>query len=109
MNRISMGRPYRSLSRTLLADIAIDADVNERAAVRVIDAYFRLRSLHWQRRCEAAGQAWGRPRRAVDPATCDRARTMLAAGESVRNVARQVGVPRSTLARVLARARVETV
>jgi putative DNA-invertase from lambdoid prophage Rac len=51
-------------------------------------------------RIEAEGGRWGRPSR-VDGATRDRAVKLRAAGKTVRDIARTLKVPRSTIARAL--------
>ena len=53
-------------------------------------------------RIEAAGGAWGRPSR-VDRATRERAAKLKASGKTVREIARDLKVPRSTIARALSR------
>lgn len=55
-------------------------------------------------RIEAQGGRWGRPSR-VDRATRTRAAAMHAAGKSVREIARALHVPRSTIARAIAQGR----
>ena len=52
-------------------------------------------------RLEAQGGRWGRPSR-VDRATRERAVELAAAGRSVRDIARALHVPRSTIARAIA-------
>ena len=52
-------------------------------------------------RVEAEGGRWGRPSR-VDRATRERAVELHAAGKSVRDIARTLKVPRSTIGRALA-------
>lgn len=54
-------------------------------------------------RVEAEGGRWGRPSR-VDRATRQRAADMKRAGKTVREIARALKVPRSTIARALAAA-----
>jgi DNA invertase Pin-like site-specific DNA recombinase len=51
-------------------------------------------------RVEAAGGAWGRPSR-IDPTTRERAAKLRASGATVREIARTLRVPRSTIARAL--------
>jgi DNA invertase Pin-like site-specific DNA recombinase len=51
-------------------------------------------------RVEAEGGTWGRPSR-VDRATRERAVKLKAAGKTVRDIARTLKVPRSTIARAL--------
>jgi putative DNA-invertase from lambdoid prophage Rac len=51
-------------------------------------------------RIEAEGGRWGRPSR-VDGATRDRAAKLKAAGKTVREIARTLKVPRSTIGRAL--------
>jgi DNA invertase Pin-like site-specific DNA recombinase len=51
-------------------------------------------------RVEAEGGTWGRPSR-VDRATRDRAAKLQAAGKTIRDIARTLKVPRSTIARAL--------
>jgi DNA invertase Pin-like site-specific DNA recombinase len=51
-------------------------------------------------RVEAEGGTWGRPSR-VDAATRERAAKLKAAGKTVRDIARTLKVPRSTIARAL--------
>jgi DNA invertase Pin-like site-specific DNA recombinase len=51
-------------------------------------------------RVEAAGGSWGRPSR-VDRATRERATHLKAAGKTIREIARDLKVPRSTIARAL--------
>lgn len=52
-------------------------------------------------RIEAEGGRWGRPSR-VDRATRERAAKLKAAGKTIREIARDLKVPRSTIARALA-------
>ena len=52
-------------------------------------------------RIEAEGGAWGRPSR-VDRATREQARKLRAQGKTVREIARALKVPRSTIARAVA-------
>jgi DNA invertase Pin-like site-specific DNA recombinase len=52
-------------------------------------------------RIEAEGGRWGRPSR-VDRATRERAAELRAEGKTVREIARTLHVPRSTIARALA-------
>jgi DNA invertase Pin-like site-specific DNA recombinase len=51
-------------------------------------------------RVEAEGGRWGRPSR-VDAATRERAVKLKTAGKTVRDIARTLKVPRSTIARAL--------
>jgi DNA invertase Pin-like site-specific DNA recombinase len=51
-------------------------------------------------RIESEGGRWGRPSR-VDAATRERAMKLKAAGKTVRDIARTLKVPRSTIARAL--------
>ena len=49
-------------------------------------------------RARAEGRPWGRPRR-LDAAAESRVREMVAAGRSVRAMAKALGIPRSTIGR----------
>jgi DNA invertase Pin-like site-specific DNA recombinase len=51
-------------------------------------------------RIEAEGGAWGRPSR-VDRATRERAAKLRARGQTIRDIARTLKIPRSTIARAL--------
>lgn len=51
-------------------------------------------------RVEASGGSWGRPSR-VDRATRDRAAKLKAAGRTIREIARALKIPRSTIGRAL--------
>lgn len=53
-------------------------------------------------RIEAEGGSWGRPSR-VDRATRERAAKLRAAGKTVREIARDLKIPRSTIGRALSR------
>lgn len=53
-------------------------------------------------RIEAAGGAWGRPRK-VDPSTARRARIMKRDGWTIRQISAALKIPRSTLARAVSR------
>jgi len=55
-------------------------------------------------RVEAEGGRWGRPSR-VDRTTRERAAAMAAEGRTVRDIARALKVPRSTIARAIAASR----
>jgi len=55
-------------------------------------------------RVEAEGGRWGRPSR-VDARTRERAAAMAARGRTVREIARDLKVPRSTIARAIAASR----
>lgn len=83
------------VSETLVFALALAARL-ERAAIndRVAAARDRL---------EAEGRPWGRPPR-LSRAECARLRALREEGRSVRDIAVAMKVPRSTVARALARA-----
>jgi len=60
------------------------------------------RVSHARDRIEAEGGSWGRPSR-VDRATRERAQKLREDGKTVREIARDLKVPRSTIARALSR------
>lgn len=70
--------------------------------VEQIEESQRARLAKQRERYEAGGGRWGRPP-AMSPAQVESARAMRAEGRSLRAVERLLGVPRSTLARTLAR------
>lgn len=51
---------------------------------------------------ERKGGRWGRPRR-IDPGTLERAQKMKAGGDTIRQIAAALKIPRATLAAALAR------
>jgi membrane-bound lytic murein transglycosylase B len=67
-----------------------------------VEASQRVLLARQRERYEASGGRWGRPP-AMSPAQVESARAMRAEGRSLRAVERALGVPRSTLARTLAR------
>ena len=84
----------------VIGAVAVESSVDREVVLRVLDAYNRLRHIPWRIRLERDGQKWGRPS-SVDEATRVRAVELHAAGQTVREIARALKVPRSTIGRAI--------